>query len=248
MARKARLISILGFYHLILRGNDQMVLFESEQDYRFFLKKLGKYTKEAEIKLCAYCLMGNHVHVLVYDPEFHAPDMMQKLEISYTRYYNDTERGGHVGHVFQGPYLSEPVNDERYLMNVFRYILNNPQKAGMAPASGYRWNSYKAFFREDSPLFLDFFREKLPTAEAYREFIGAPDDGEYMDYIPRSRDDNWAIGVIQKKLGVQSGTEVKSWDRARRDEAIRSLKEAGLTNRQISRLTGVSYGVVQRAK
>ena len=247
MGRRARLISIMGFYHLILRGNDRMVLFEEEQDNRFFLKKMGKYTREEGILISAYCLMGNHVHMLVYDPENRASAMMQKLEISYTRYYNDTERAGHVGHVFQGPYLSEPINDECYLMNVFRYILNNPKKAGIAPANQYRWSSYKAFFRKASPLFLDFFREKLPTPAAYREYIGTPDDSEYMEDVPPARDDAWAIGIIRRKLGVKSGTEVKSWDKPRRDQALKSLKEAQLTNRQIERLTGISHSVVQRA-
>lgn len=249
MARKKRERSIIGYYHLILRGNGKMILFENPKDFKSFIKKMIKALREENVRLCAYCLMNNHVHMLVYDPDFHTPKMVQKLAGGYARYYNDLERTCDPGHVFQGPYKSDPVNEEQHLTNLFRYILNNPKKAGLGPTEKYRWSSYKAFFKDNTILYLDYFREKFPTSEAYREYIGTPNDDVFMEDVPQKEkhDDNWAMDLIRQKLWVKSGTEVKGWDKERRDDALRSLKDAKLTLRQISRLTGVSYGAVHRA-
>ena len=69
MARKLRRKSTAGCYHLIMRGNNRQILFEAPDDYRFFLSRMGKYCRESEIRISAYCLMENHVHLLVKDPQ-----------------------------------------------------------------------------------------------------------------------------------------------------------------------------------
>lgn len=249
MARKKRERSTIGYYHLILRGNGKMILFEEDEDDKFFIGKMDEYVETEDVRLCAYCLMDNHVHMLVYDPDFHTPKMVQKLACSYARYYNDLERNREPGHVFQGPYLSQAVNDEQYLTNVFRYILNNPKKAGVKPTEEYPWSSYDMFFWKNTSLYLDYFREKFPTDKAYREYIGTPNHDVFMEDVPQKEkhDDKWAMDVIRRKLGVKSGTEVKGWDREHRNDALRRLKATELSIRRISRLTGVSYGAVHRA-
>ena len=180
MARKLRRKSAAGYYHLILRGNNKQILFEATDDYRFFLSRMGKYCRESDIRISAYCLMENHVHLLVKDPQDSVPAMMQKLSLSYSFYYN--QKYGRTGHLFQGRYLSEPVENDFYLLTVFRYILNNPRKAGICPAPDYRWSSYRGYFRPSAALDLDFIREQYPTAEAYREYISQDNEDECLEY------------------------------------------------------------------
>ena len=246
MARKKRESSETGYFHLITRGNNKQILFEEDEDYRFYLSRLGKYSREQEITINAYCLMENHVHLLVNDQQGHVPEMMQKIGISYTKYYNDKyERGGHL---FQGRYLSEPIRDGVYLLTVFRYILNNPRKAGICPADQYRWSSYRAYFKTGTSINIGFVRERFPTAEMYREYIGTANDDVCMEYEKAAQDDDWALETIRNSLGIVSGSELQGLQKKERDSALKRLKAAGLTVRQIERLTGISRNIIQRAE
>ncbi len=106
-------------------------------DYKYFLKLLRRFSEECNVTLVAYCLMENHVHLLVND--LHSNNIskfMQKIGVTYSGYYN--RKYDRSGHLFQDRFRSETVEDERYLLTVFRYILNNPKKAGICPASSYR--------------------------------------------------------------------------------------------------------------
>ena len=245
MARRLRCKSAVGCYHLILRGNNKQILFETPDDYRFFLSRMGKYCRESDIRISAYCLMENHVHLLVKDPQDTVPAMMQKLTLSYSFYYN--QKYGRTGHLFQGRYLSEPVDNDLYLLTVFRYILNNPRKAGICPAKDYRWSSYRGYFRPSSALDMDFIREQFPTAESYRKYIDTDNEDECLEYTPGLHDDAWARNILLNCLNVSSGTELQAWEKEKRDGALLFLKEKGLSLRQIERLTGISRGIVQRA-
>ena len=245
MAREKRERSETGYAHLITRGNNKQILFEEDEDYRFYLSRLGRYSREQEVTINAYCLMENHVHLLVNDRQGHIPELMKQLGVSYTNYFNRKyERSGHL---FQGRYLSEPIRDEVYLLTVFRYILTNPVKAGICAADRYRWSSYKAYGRENTSIDTGFIRERFPTEKAYREYIGTDNDDACMEYERPVRDDSAAQEILRSSLAVGSGSELQAWERKERDAALHRLKTEGLTVRQIERLTGISRNIVQRA-
>ena len=83
--------------------------------------------------------MENHVHLLIRDPDGSCPVFMKKMGVGYVRYYNGKyER---IGHLFQDRYKSEIITDDAYLLSAFRYILNNPEKAGICRAESYPWSS-----------------------------------------------------------------------------------------------------------
>ena len=246
MPRSARRGSKTGYLHLIIRGNNRQILFEDEEDRKFFIKRFGQYCRETGIRISAYCLMENHVHMLVNDQNGTVGTMMSRLDSSYARYYNGKyER---CGHLFQGRYLSEPIDNEVYLLTVFRYILNNPWKARICPASEYRWSSYKAFFRENTSMDLGFVKARFRTAEAYREFIGTENEDECMEDRQETKyADGKARGMLCECLGVKSGADLQKMERKERNEALRKLKDHGLSVRQIERLTGISRNIIQRA-
>ena len=245
MPRKARTISITGYFHVIVRGIGKQILFEENKDYGYYVSLLRKYAVETGVTICAYCLMDNHVHLLLNDVKGDLALFMKKMGVSYAIYFN--KKYERTGHLFQDRFISEAVEDEGYLLTVFRYILNNPYAAGICPASEYLWSSYGRY--EDPESFVDttLLRQMIGNWEQYAEFIAEKNDDQCMEYFPVKKDDEWAKAKIHKVLGIESGTELQAYARSRRDEALRMLKKEGLTVRQIERMTGISHSVIQRA-
>ena len=243
MARQARKVSSNGYLHVIVRGIGKQILFEEPRDYGYYLYLLEKYSKDTEVAVCAYCLMQNHAHLLLHDENGNTPLFMKKMGVSYSRYFNvKYER---TGHLFQDRYRSEDVKDDTYLLSVFRYILKNPQKAGICSADEYQWSSYKLYGKRNSFVDTSLLCGILGSFENYAEYIAEDDGRTHIEYETPKKDDNWAKDVICRKLGAESGTVIQSYDRAKRNDAIRELLEEGLSIRQIERLTGISRGVIQ---
>ena len=232
---------------MIIRGNGKQILFEDYEDHYFFLSILKRYCEETEVRILAYCLMENHVHLLVHDLEGNTSQMMKKIGVSYSGYYN--RKYERTGHLFQDRFRSELIEDEAYLLTVFRYILNNPVKAGISSASSYEWSSFSQYDRQDSFVDTTVFHELIGGYQSYLAFMEVEDDADCMEYESEKQkhDDEWAKRIIKAYLNAESGTVLQSFDRAKRNEAIRYLKQKGITNRQIERITGVNRGVIQRA-
>ena len=244
LPRQARNIHECGYRHVIVRGIGKQILFEDEQDYRYFLKILEKYSKETSVSICAYCLMENHVHLLVHDAGTDTSILMKKVGVSYSAYYN--RKYDRIGHLFQDRYKCENINSERYYMTVLRYILRNPEKAGLCRAEEYRWSSYHAYGRTESFLDQSLTCELVKDIDEFKNYITTENHDSCMEFGSRKTDE-WATDVIRKTAGVASGTVIQQFDRQSRNLILRSLKSEGLSVRQIERLTGISRGVVQRA-
>ena len=232
--------------HVIEKGNGGQLLFESASDYRKYLLLLQKNCEETNVKICAFCLMENHVHLLTYSDSDSLLLLMRKLGISYAEYFN--RKYDRTGHLFQDRYKSEPIEDERYLLTVFRYIILNPQKAGIKMAKDYTWSSYKLY--NNPPKFMDMslIRELIGDFEHYEDFIHSDNDDKCLECGSYRRSDSWAINEIKKVLGVDNCSAIMSFEKSQRDEAIITLKKMGLSVRQIERLTGISRGVIQKIK
>jgi len=245
MAREARRFSISGYLHVIIRGIGKQLLFEEPADNLFFLSILKRFSRETKVTVCAYCLMDNHVHLLLYDTEKQIPLLMKKLGVRYSAYYN--EKYERTGHLFQDRYKSEPVDDNGYLVRVFRYILKNPEKAGICSASSYRWSSYGLYADDSSFVDTSGIEPLIGSKKEYDAFLKEQDENDYLEYRTVPHDDQWAIGVVHRLLDGKSGTVLQSFDRESRDKTLRTLKEAGLTVRQLERLTGINRGIIQRS-
>ena len=233
--------------HVIQRGIGRQLLFEEDNDYSFYLHILKQYSQALGVTVCAYCLMDNHVHLLLYDTQKQIPVLMKKLGVRYSYYFN--QKYDRAGHLFQDRFRSETVDDDTYLLTVFRYILKNPEKAGICKASEYRWSSYGMYGAKEAFVDTSAVIEPLLGArDAYAAFIAEEtEEDECLDFKPPEKDDAWAQRMIKKKLHVDSGMALQNMERSERDEALRQLKKAGLSIRQIERLTGINRGAVQRA-
>jgi REP element-mobilizing transposase RayT len=107
MSRKARQLSSTKIYHVIIRGNRKEDIFLEDEDKRRFIKILKKIKQKDEYELYAFCLMNNHVHLLIKEKNEHISRIMKRINISYVNYFN--QKYQQIGHLFQDRYRSEPM-------------------------------------------------------------------------------------------------------------------------------------------
>jgi putative transposase len=177
MARKPRIHLSGGFYHVIFRGNGGQPVFLNATDrYRFYLL-LQEGTCRFGYRVHAFCLMTNHIHLVLQVSEIPLSRSMQNLSFRYTRWIN--WRLKRAGHLFQGRYKAVLVDGDSYLLELVRYIHLNPVRAGMVKSpEEYQWSSHRAFLGEESlpclttNLVLEHFAESTAKArESYRKFV-----------------------------------------------------------------------------
>lgn len=132
-----------GFYHITARGNGKQIIFNDDEDYEQYLQFIKEFNSGLAIDIIAYCLMSNHVHLLIYDPDFNMDKLFQKVHSMYSRYFNyKYER---VGNMFQGRFGSKGIEDDKQLCAVLRYVLKNPIESGICEPSEYKWSSYNFY-------------------------------------------------------------------------------------------------------
>ena len=129
MPRAARRKSESGIYHVILRGMNRQQIFYDEEDYAYFIHLLDRFQDISHYELYAYCLMGNHIHLLLKTGEEPLDRVFRRIGASFVYWYNLKYQ--RVGHLFQDRFRSEPVEDDQYFLTVLRYVFRNPVKAGL---------------------------------------------------------------------------------------------------------------------
>lgn len=143
MPRTARLVIPDHPHHIIHRGHNRQPVFMSDDDYRYYLDNLLEWKTKLKCRLYAYCLMTNHVH-LILDPgesEVNLAKLMKRVAGRQTRYVNKLEK--RTGTLWEGRYKSSPISADSYLMACSRYIELNPVRACLVDHPGsYRWSSY----------------------------------------------------------------------------------------------------------
>lgn len=165
-------------YHITTRGNAKQAIFLDPHDRTMFLNTLGESVDRYAWHCHAYCLMGNHYHLLVETREPTLSKGMRHLNGVYTQRFN--RRHDRVGHLFQGRFKAIIVEKEPHLLEVARYVVLNPVRAGAvtAPAQ-WRWSSYRATAGHDRPQpfltthwLLSQFADDLSVARrAYIRFV-----------------------------------------------------------------------------
>jgi len=143
MARKPRVEFSGALYHITARGNQRTDVFNSDADREYFLELLRRIASRLGWRIHAYCLMGNHYHLLVETPGPNLGKGMQALGTTYTQAFN--RRNRKIGHLFQGRYKALIVEKESHLLEVSRYIVNNPVTASFVEHPWeWPWSSYRA--------------------------------------------------------------------------------------------------------
>ena len=250
MARQARRRSATGIYHVMLRGINYHTIFEDEEDFQKYLETLKEYQAKLDYTIYAYCLMDNHIHLLIKEGSEELGKVFQTIGASFVYWYNwKYERRGHL---FQGRYKSEVVENDEYFMVVTRYIHQNPFKAGIVKAVGdYKWSSYGEYIGKVDICEINFGLDMISSnrgkaIEMFKEYNSKENQDSCLDYDQGIRlTDSEAREIIIKLANIKSPSEVIHFDKESRTKLIRSCRELGLSIRQISRLTGVTLGVIR---
>lgn len=250
MPRAAREKSESGIYHVMLRGVNKQQIFEEKEDYEKFIQFLEDCKEISKFELYAYCLMGNHIHLLLRIEKEPLETVFRRIGSRFVYWYNiKYERHGHL---FQDRYKSEPIDDDAYFVVALRYILRNPVKAGLCKyARDYQYSSFKDYVSFDEYTLSDTeMGLSLLGKEEFENYINTENNDSCLE-IETKPDiritDEKAKKIIQKKAKCDSVVEFQEIPKAKRDKLLRVLKEQGLSIRQISRLTGTPKGVVERA-
>ena len=247
MPRSARKKSGTGIYHVMLRGINQQQIFEDSEDCEKFLQILKDCKAISEFKLYAYCLMGNHIHLLVHEVTEPIDQFMKRIATRFVYWYNIKYQ--RVGHLFQDRFKSEPVEDDAYFLTVLRYIHQNPIKAGICKKiEQYQYSSFNEFFSKNDLIDNDFVLSVI-SKDDFIAFNNEPSFDkclEIEDNLPVKVTDEQAQKIIQKYSKCKNVAEFQVLDIKTRDKYLKKFKENGLSIRQISRLTGVSFGTVRK--
>ena len=172
MPRLNRQISYTKVYHIILRGVNKQDIFFSKNDYYKFLDIIQDTKEKYKYDVYTYCLMPNHIHIIMYDIENKLSKIMQIIAIRYSMYFN--KKYDRVGHLFQNRFLSKKIEDKEYLKMACRYIHQNPLKAGIGKVEDYKWSSYQEFVTKENiintEMILSIFSQ-LNKEQAKTEFV-----------------------------------------------------------------------------
>ena len=157
MARKPREDYPGAMHHVYARGNRLQDIFLDDGDRRTYLSMLARVATRMEWHCLAYCLMRNHMHLLIETPRANLGAGMQYLHGFYAQTFN--ERHNRSGHLFQGRYGAVRIEDDPQLWATVRYIAHNPVEAGLsASPAEWPWSSHRAVLRRDAPAWLDTAR------------------------------------------------------------------------------------------
>lgn len=254
MPRVARKKSRSGIYHIIMRGINRQSIFEDDEDRYRFLETLRKYKEVSRYQIYSYCLMENHIHLLLKEAEEEESlsTAMKRISSSYVYWYNTKyERSGHL---FQERFKSENVEDRGYFFTVLRYIHQNPLKAGLVTdVFQSEWTSVHEYISKGKIVDIDFGLDLISSnrkeaVKLYTEYMRQHNDDQCLDITVRSRKSDQEVRKMLHQLGISSKSELQQMTKDNRDAILAHLKTIeGISIRQLSRITGVSKSVVERA-
>jgi len=237
MSRQKREKSSTGFYHVMVRGINKNDLFLEDDDKKYFLQVLTDKKEECNFLLPAYCLMDNHVHLLIKEQTIELPDIMKRVNVSYAGYFN--RKYDRVGPLFQGRYRSEDIEDEKYFLAVARYIHQNPMKAGMVSApESYKWSSYRDYINinrqntlADTEMVLEMFSCKRGNvSEELKNFMVQEDKIDFLDVNNKSD---------YLRVGKDIWMHLMMSDMTEKDKVKLLGEKTNLSARNLSVITGM---------
>ena len=244
--------TVTGFYHVCARGTGKQLIFENDADRWEFLELMRDCCREAGVTIVAWCLMGNHVHLVLADYEDAMSTAMHRLLLTYARRFN--KRTGRSGQLFQNRFDRCSLDTDRQLMAAIRFVHAHPQEAGISLIERYPWSSFAEYLRAyDSDVTKSFsdpstVLELFGSAEGFIAYsLETPDGSDpvihYMDETEWER--HAFADKMAKRLGVALN-ELKTVAPSRRDGIIFALHDGGYTVREIERYTGISKSTVSR--
>lgn len=250
MPRNLRIKSRTDTYHIMIRGVNKNIIFEKDEDREKLLQILSYYKNKFMIDIYSYCLMDNHVHILLKSEE-NLDKFMQCIQTVYALYFNKKYK--RVGHLFQDRFKSIPVENDKYLLECIRYIHQNPVKAKISSIENYKWSSYQEYIGKanliDTNNILKLFgNEKQIAIDNYKQ---------YMNILSKKSDirnlaiedklsDEEAIEFIESFFNIKI-EDIKKYDTIERNIVLSKILELNILNvLQLSRITKIDRNIIRR--
>lgn len=250
MARKPRKYSETGIYHVILRGINREKIFGDTYEKEKLLKILRCYFVGGQTRtpdkhqgrLFAFCILDNHVHLLLKESFFGISNLMQRIGTAYAIFYN--RRHGRSGPVFESRYTSIPVEGTRYFSNALRYIHNNPVKAKIVQQpKDYIWSSMYFYLNNSTDFLMRGLTVGNLSNEDFENLMSEPysTDGLLQCSWPTRVSDIKLIMLLNKicnTYGIVRENIIQNFNVLQK--IIKQLVcIKGITKAQICRLTGI---------
>jgi len=258
MPRPQRIQYENAFYHVMNRGRGRQTIFHDKNYYQAFLQTLNEAHSRFDAIIHAYCLMGNHYHLLIETPRANLDRIMRHINGLYTQRYNRLKNTD--GPLFKGRYKAILVERDSHLLQLSRYIHRNPidlKKPLVKRIDQYKWSSYPAYINQtkaESWLFRDKTYELLGKKrkfEAYKSFVALGNDEETLSIYNKGNvtsvigDKDFKKKLIKQKKKLKVNTELAQLlsDRPTSDEIIGAVanvfkvKKSDITNRKVGRQT-----------
>jgi len=245
MARRPRLFAPGLLYHVIVRGNQRLKTFLDDRDYQVYLERLAKYRKLYGYNIHAYCLMPNHVHLLVESSDHPLGKFMQGLQQSYSQYFNARHRK--VGHVFQGRYKAIICDRDEYLLELTRYIHLNPVRAEMVKTPDhYHYSGHRAYIEGKADTVIDpaSVLKLFGGKAAYRRFVQDGLEDGHKDQYYEVEDQRFLGGEgFGEKLTEDSETRPAVTRRKPLESIVRELAKHFQTTVEVIRSSDRSWEI-----
>lgn len=255
MTRIKRKYSISNTYHIIIKGIDNQNIFYDDQDRRVFLKKLLITKEEYDMKIYSYCLMDNHVHMVIKIEKEFLSKAMQSLTIRYVHFFN--KKYDRIGTLVQNRFKSKNVEDRDYFLKVCRYVHRNPENAKMAKTEEYEWSSYQEYLKMgkivDKRALLYYYNNDISEFIKYtKECDNCENLNEFAEFEMMNKlTDEELFGIIMKIFNINDVDKVASFfknhDKNELKNDIEKIKKIKATNKtQVARVIRVNRKIVEK--
>lgn len=249
MPRQARQLAESGIYHVMLRGVNRDALFLEAKDYERFLGTLRVVREVSGCRVLAYCLMTNHVHLVLRTTEEPVGAVIKRLGVSYSGWFN--RKYGRVGHLFQDRFKSQAVEDDSYFVTLIRYVWDNPVEAGLVDSpEQYQWSSRPQLGRTSSIVDESELRRLMPFGHLEELVDGRPprpSEWALFPTQPTRHSDEEVSELVRRACGTADPGSFADLATETRLDVIHDLRTRSVSYAQIARATGMSTSSVRRA-
>ncbi len=248
MPRTARQQSQTNIYHIMLRGINRQDIFLDDADCLRFIEILGECKQLSEFQLYAFCLMSNHVHLLLKVGNEPLETIFRRLGTRFVSWYNT--KYNRIGHLFQDRYKSENVDDQQYFLTVLRYIIQNPMKAGLETTPGtYRWSSFRAYLEEKGSITdISLALQIAGSHTNLINYLKTPNNNQALEIsnFTEHITDKEAESILISELKLRSSSSLRSLPFDEQTALVREMHKQGASPVQIIRLTGMAKATVYK--
>lgn len=273
MARKPRIHYLGALYHVIVKGNNGEKVFNDEIHKNKYLGTTILYKEKLGFKLHAFCIMDNHAHLLIEVQDISLSQIMQRIQQVYTQWFN--RKYDRTGHVFQQRYKALLCDKENYLMQLIKYIHNNPVKAGLAGGIEYKWSSHLSYLGKEKGNVVDtsdvlsiFSQNRIEAVKQYLQFMNQKLEeimyenlGEFQvkmyDRENKEVEKDLNFDEIMEKVSLNENVKIIEITKRTRHQKISDIRKAlvllsesnsKITNTALAQKLNLSLSMISKIK